>query len=1263
MLSDTISQKAARVRGGPPAAARRSCIVAGCIALIIMVMMLLRPLPAAAQAVRGEVTITTSGGYARLIFRLSEEVEAQVRLSGNVLAVFFKRPVDVAVDRIRAGAPDYIGAARRDPDGRAVRFALARKVRVHTIAASERFYVDMLPDGWTGETPGLPQEVVEELARRTREAERDARQRAELARLRTVRPVHVRVAKLPTFTRFIFELPELTGVTTDRSKDKFTLKFARPLRFDLADAKLASPDGVGSIDASLDLESSEVKFSFSGPVDVRSFREDLNFVVDVSAIDVKPAARSEADPARVAPASGPLTGVEAPQTVPAKPSTAPEVAAAAPAAPRAPPGRPTQPPSAGEAQQPAAEKPAAEQLAAEKPAAEKSDVEKPAAEKSAVAEKPARKIAANDAPAPPPAASLAPPASAASPAPPAERAAATPEKSRRETVKPAEAPPVVAELRRQGDNIRVLFPFGAPTPAAIFQRAQTLWLVFDTAAKLDIGALSSEPSHTIRSASVTRIGSAQVARLKLERPRLASVVAEGTAWALAVGDSVQEPTKALVIGRNIIGPSRTSVTIPFDEPRTAHRLDDPEIGDTLIVVTGLGPARGFVKSQKFVEFQALTSTHGVVIQPHADDLTATLATDKIEIGRPSGLTLSESPELGRRVSITRSVTFDQQLWDFDRGADFAERQIELITGAAGAPPAKRSASRLDLARFYLARNMFVEAKAVLDVAIQDDRPNAENPTALVLRSLANIMLDRVEPALKDLANPLVGNQHDAQLWRALAYVRQGKWAEARKHFRDIDGAMGTLPKELQRLALRDRLRAAIEVGDFAVGAALLNDLETIGVPPELEPQVAVLTGRLAEGLGRGGEAFAAYRSAVASTNRPAAAEGRLREIVLRHALGEASKAQSVNDLEMLTIAWRGDEIEIEALQLLAKLYTDDQRYRDAFQIMRTALAVHPGSDVTRRIQGEAAATFDQLFLAGRGDALPPIDALGLFYDFRDLTPVGRRGDEMIRRLADRLVAVDLLDPAAELLQHQVDNRLQGAARAQVATRLAIIYLLNHKPAKAQAALRATRTADLSNEIRSQRLLIESRALSDIGRHDLALEVIANLQGREAIRLRADIHWAAKRWQQAAEQIELFHGERWKNFDPLTDHERADILRAGIGYALADDILGMGRLREKYTAKMAGGPDQHAFEVVTAGLGAGSAEFREVARVVAAVDTLDGFLREVQARYPEMNVLPASTPGQPAAGQPTPPPKPDRESTGSIAPREVSRPVPSRAGLR
>ena len=113
-----------------------------------------------------------------------------------------------------------------------------------------------------------------------------------------------------------------------------------------------------------------------------------------------------------------------------------------------------------------------------------------------------------------------------------------------------------------------------------------------------------------------------------------------------------------------------------------------------------------------------------------------------------------------------------------------------------------------------------------------------------------------------------------------------------------------------------------------------------------------------------------------------------------------------------------------------------------------------------------------------------------------------------------------------------------------------------KPDRALEALRATRTGDLNNELRSQRLLLEARALSDIGRPGVALEVIANLQGREAERLRADILWAAKRWREAGEQIEKMYGERWREFAPLTDAERPDILRAAIGFVLGEDMKSM-----------------------------------------------------------------------------------------------------------
>jgi hypothetical protein len=124
--------------------------------------------PASAQAVKGEVQVTVENGYARLLFRFAEEVDAEVRLANNVLTINFPRPVDVAIDRISSHAGGYVSAARRDPDGKGIRIALARKVTLNSMAAGERLFVDLLPDSWIGLAPGLPRDVIEELARRAR---------------------------------------------------------------------------------------------------------------------------------------------------------------------------------------------------------------------------------------------------------------------------------------------------------------------------------------------------------------------------------------------------------------------------------------------------------------------------------------------------------------------------------------------------------------------------------------------------------------------------------------------------------------------------------------------------------------------------------------------------------------------------------------------------------------------------------------------------------------------------------------------------------------------------------------------------------------------------------------------------------------------------------------------------------------------------------------------------------------------------------------
>jgi hypothetical protein len=119
------------------------------------------------------------------------------------------------------------------------------------------------------------------------------------------------------------------------------------------------------------------------------------------------------------------------------------------------------------------------------------------------------------------------------------------------------------------------------------------------------------------------------------------------------------------------------------------------------------------------------------------------------------------------------------------------------------------------------------------------------------------------------------------------------------------------------------------------------------------------------------------------------------------------------------------------------------------------------------------------------------------------------------------------------------------------------------------------------------------------------------------------------------QIELLYGDRWRDFRPLNDTERSDILRAAIGYAMSDESIGLMRLREKYAAKMADTPDARAFNVVSAPIGTDGAEFQDVARRVASIDTLAAFIKDTETRYPDEQAAKAKAKAKPVA-KPKPP---------------------------
>lgn len=1188
-----------------------------------------------AQAVKGTASMSTSGGYARIVLKLSDDVESEVSQAGTILVIRFKRPVDVPIETLSDVAPDYVGSARRDPDGSAIRLALSRKVTINSMTAGERIFIDLLPDSWKGMPPGLPQDVVKELSDRARAAERALRQQRALSEGQKRPPIRVRASIQPTFVRFVFETGGV-GVSSVLNEKTLTLTFNAGLVFDLADAKLSAPPNVASIGQAMDGNRTAVEIGLIGDVDVKSFREDKTYVVDIGFQNDKPSPLANLPPAAVpAEAKPPAAAVKPAETE--KPAAAPPAQRSSAIVP------PTSETIAREVAQEktvdvAAAAPAVKMEAA-KPDEAKSEpakaVEAPkpvSAPEPAVAAVPVKETSAP------------PPVSAPVATVPATMAPAAPV-----AAAPAQPAGMPIEIKRSSEGVRMTFAFASPTPVALFRRGDIMWLVMDSIAPLDVAPIRRDSGSIIADVSNVKLDKGQAIRFRLNRPQLASLTTDdpagaGQAWTVTFADTRQTPSQPLSAVRNIADPAHANVQVPLAKHGLKHRLLDPDAGDTLNVITALPLPRGFVRRQDFVEFSLLESIHGVVVQINSDDVTVDANIDKVVLSRPGGLTLSPADAAPQRASTVARPIFDVGQWRRDQEGPFTKRYDELMAAASTADASALPNARMDLAKFYMARGMYHEAKGVADLAISDTKVGEESPAAMVVHAVASAMINRPEQTMKDIANPVLGPGYDSELWKAIAYGKQEKWVEARERFKNAELGMASLPPDLQRVALLLALRASLEVKDYAGASSRGSELELVGIPPEMKPQAMLLSGWLDEALGRDKDALSKYKEVVASPDRPSAAEAKLREVNLRQKRHEISNEDALADLEVLAVTWRGDGTEVQVLQILSRMYAELGRYNDSLMAARTATERQANSVAARQVQDEAQALFSDIYLTPKGDSLPPVEALAMFYEFRELTPIGRRGDEMIRRLADRLVAVDLLDQAAELLQYQVDHRLEGAARSQVASRLAMVYLMNRKPDRAIAALRTTRIADLNGELRQQRLLLEARAQSDVGRRELALDIISNVSGREAIRLRSDIYWSSRRWREASEQIELYYGDRWRDFTPLTPNEKSDIIRALVGYALAEDALGLARFRDKYAPLMNAGADKIAFDTASKPASTNSSEFAAIAKMAASVDTLDGFLREMKQRFPE-NSARAIIPGAGA----------DMSPTGSL-PSIPSRPV-------
>ncbi|MDI7773805.1 tetratricopeptide repeat protein [Asticcacaulis sp. EMRT-3] len=783
--------------------------------------------------------------------------------------------------------------------------------------------------------------------------------------------------------------------------------------------------------------------------------------------------------------------------------------------------------------------------------------------------------------------------------------------------------PVVAlQVDDVGGGRQISFPFDGPVAAAVFRRGDSVWVVFDQEVDLRLPP-DLKDGMIIQDAQWTHNDGFTALRLRAPTAGSLSAVNDGLVWRVRLGGqgldnhasqvSLIRDDSAGVPGLNINLAGATRVAW----------IRDPSVGDRMAVIPARGPVKLVPVARTLLEATIGSTAQGAVVMRMTPDVKVKVDGDLVEVSRPDGLTLSNT-DPNANGSDAR-LDYKNALYPSLANADwsavppegFLARYNALQAAAAdeitGGPTGPTKA-RLSLARFLVGQGMTYEAQGVLDLLTKES-PNALNdPQVVGLRVVAKMLSGRYADATGDLASPELASDPAAHLWAGYAETKAGNYADAVKDFKAGLKALDQFPVAWRMKMGAAYAYAALQTKDMTTAQAMIGYAVSQDGTPLDKLGAYLIDARIIEATGDKARALAVYQAVGKASDDSLATPALMHAAMLNYQLGKANADQTLNALDALRFRWRGDDTELQLISDMGQIYLSEGRYREALMVLKSGGQSFMNDPRSSQIQASLHQAFRALFLGGMADGLQPVEALGLFNDFRDLTPIGPDGDEMVRRIVRRLVDVDLLDQAASLLQYQVDNRLHGVAKSSVAADLAAIYLMNHDPQNALQTLWNTRTTLLPKSIMAERQVLEARALSQLNEPDKALDVLGNTVSPDADDVRADVYWQQQDWAKAAIVLERRLGDRYKSDTPLTQAEEGRLIRAGIAYSQIKDQKSLTRLSNRFGKFIATASSPDALRVALAPLDGGTLSARNFAAAAADTDSFAGWVTGMKQKF-------------------------------------------------
>lgn len=733
---------------------------------------------------------------------------------------------------------------------------------------------------------------------------------------------------------------------------------------------------------------------------------------------------------------------------------------------------------------------------------------------------------------------------------------------------PAHPPPNLSiqptsETADQTGDPSVLLPFDPSVGAAAFQQRDQLVVVFDTERPIDLSPLQDDPVFS--KVAMNILPDASVMRLPVPSGTWAALKREPDGWRIVLQT---RPPKRIAVATTL---SHDQLSWVIHEPGQVVRITDDVTGSPLLVGTVRASAPAVLVPRNAPQFVLRPTILGVVVESLAERLALEVRPHGFALnspGAPLHLT-QDSPELSARadgVGLTTRFGLSAE----PQNATFRGLRAEMAA-AALLPPVQRASAERDVARKMIALGMGAEAEAMLRLAAIRDPQEMQLADYQGLFALAALIAHRL-PESGPINEQELSGTDEVTLWRALrGTLSRDNPDKVGPQLASTWPLILSYGPALKQRLLRITAEALIESGNLPAAQSLLQ------AEPSL-PVLALARAMLAEARGDTDAALTGYNALAHARDPLVRVRAIRRAIELRLATHQLTSTQAADAYNKLVAAWHGGHIECAIRERLADLLAKSDRWRQSLAELRALEGDFP--DQAQAIRNRRKAAFTAFLTSHGGQTLSPLDFLATVHENADVQPDGAAGIALQIALADRLVALDLTDRAARILQKLADSAPSPTARAEFATRLARLRLREGNTQGALDALNKSNSPDLPAPLTEQRTIIRSTALGRLGNVEQALSLLTGLNTPPADRLRADILEQNHNWPGAEDALRDLVARVVPASGSLTDAQRNILLQFATAMTHAGDDVGLADLRSRELGRMGDGPLANLFRILT-----------------------------------------------------------------------------------